>query len=214
MLSASTSMPCSSMARSRSATFVAITSTLGRFGCPVTFRPINAMASGTAQCACTSTVFTRLPLTTTSRRRGCACATPPPTPPCIPHATKAMPATAPVAASSMKSLRVIASSWRLRFAGRCDRLDGNAVHEVHASDARSHRGGHVVETKAVPLGHVGHADLALALAADDDHLVADGSLGHRGEVDPRVLERRRGHDGHGSPVHEHTARVEPVEPVG
>ena len=50
MLSASMSMPCSSMARRRSAGCV-IMSTLGRFGWPVTFRFMRAMASGTAQCA-------------------------------------------------------------------------------------------------------------------------------------------------------------------
>src|SRR2546429_230901 len=65
MLSASTSMPCSSMRRIRSS---AMTSDAG-----ASFSPISAMASGTPQCACTSTVFTRRPLTTTSRRRG-ACA--------------------------------------------------------------------------------------------------------------------------------------------
>ena len=81
-----------------------------------TFSPISAMASGTAQCACTSTVFTRRPLTTTSRRR---------LPDCAraaralrrPQPTKAMPAIAP-AAWLMNSLRVgmapPASAFRLR----------------------------------------------------------------------------------------------------
>ena len=68
MLSASTSMPCSSIARSRVATSVAM-SRSGRSVGPASFRLISASASGTAQCACTSTVLTRLPLTTTSRRR-------------------------------------------------------------------------------------------------------------------------------------------------
>src|SRR6266852_99056 len=98
MLSASTSMPCSSIARMRS--------------CPMirdwvsTFSPISAIASGTAQCACTSTVLTRRPLTTTSRRR-----TVPPACACAFRAarrsqpTKAMPAIAPVA-FLMNSLRV------------------------------------------------------------------------------------------------------------
>src|SRR5205823_6004403 len=36
-------------------------------------RPISSIASGKPTCACTSMVFTRLPFTTTSRRRG-ACA--------------------------------------------------------------------------------------------------------------------------------------------
>src|SRR5262245_44622802 len=63
MLRASTSIPCWSMARMRSAGLdmrrASVSSAL----------PISAMALGTAQCACTSTVFTRLPATTTSRRR-------------------------------------------------------------------------------------------------------------------------------------------------
>src|SRR6266852_8438322 len=96
MLSASTSMPCSSIARIRSA------------GCDMskvwgsTFLPIRAIASGTAQCACTSMVLTRRPFTMTSRRRPCAS---------IGVAliklqpTKAMPATAP-AVSSKNSRRV------------------------------------------------------------------------------------------------------------
>ena len=71
MLSASTSMPCSSIARRRSAAFD-IRSAGGE-----TFRPIRAIASGTAQCACTSTVFTRRPLTTTSRRRARGASDPP-----------------------------------------------------------------------------------------------------------------------------------------
>src|SRR6266446_2183205 len=98
MLSASTSIPCSSMARMRS--------------CPMTrewgstFSPISAIASGTAQCACTSTVFTRRPFTATSRRRI--------VPPACARAsralrrsqpTKPMPAIAP-AAFRMNSLRV------------------------------------------------------------------------------------------------------------
>jgi len=61
MLSASTSMPWSSIARMRSWSMTS--------ACGAGFMPIKAMASGTAQCACTSTVFTRRPLTTTSRRR-------------------------------------------------------------------------------------------------------------------------------------------------
>src|SRR5205814_6278882 len=40
-----------------------------RRGSAPTCRPISAMASGNAQCACTSPVFTRLPFTTTSPRR-------------------------------------------------------------------------------------------------------------------------------------------------
>jgi hypothetical protein len=56
MLSASTSMPCSSIARMRSAVLdmrrASVSSAL----------PTRAIAAGTAQCACTSTVFTALAL--------------------------------------------------------------------------------------------------------------------------------------------------------
>src|SRR2546428_362205 len=73
MLSASTSMPCSSIARSRSDTCVTRLSSgrVGGAGAPSVI-PTRAIASATAQCACTSTVLTRRPLTTTSRRRVCA----------------------------------------------------------------------------------------------------------------------------------------------
>src|SRR6266849_2283639 len=97
MLSASMSMPCSSIARMRSCPMIKVGST---------FSPISAIASGTAQCACTSTVLTRRPLTTTSRRR-----TVPPACACAFRAarrsqpTKAMPAIAPVT-FPMNSLRV------------------------------------------------------------------------------------------------------------
>ncbi len=105
MLSASTSMPCSSITRMRSAAFD-MSSTFGKFGWPFTLSPMRAMASGTWQCAWTSTVFTRLPFTTTSRRRVCASTSP--DPPEIEHATKATP---PTVVFSMKALRVMASSW-------------------------------------------------------------------------------------------------------
>src|SRR5438445_357666 len=73
MLSASTSMPCSSIARSRSDTCVTMLSSgrVGGAGAPRVI-PTRAIASATAQCAWTSTVLTRRPLTTTSRRRVCA----------------------------------------------------------------------------------------------------------------------------------------------
>src|SRR5262245_26251297 len=71
MLRASTSMPWASIARMRSSVLdmrsALVSSAL----------PIRAIAAGTAQCACTSTVFTRLPLTTTSRRRPWGAAVPP-----------------------------------------------------------------------------------------------------------------------------------------
>src|SRR5712691_9859440 len=67
---------------------------------------MSAIASGTAQCACTSTVFTRRPLTTTSRRRtaplACACASRAAR---RSQPTKAMPTMAPEA-FRMNSLRV------------------------------------------------------------------------------------------------------------
>ena len=56
MLSASMSMPCSSIASSRAASSVAM-SRSGRSAGPPSFRFISANASGTAQCACTSTVL-------------------------------------------------------------------------------------------------------------------------------------------------------------
>src|SRR5882757_4664703 len=67
MLSASTSMPCASIAAMRALVSV-INKTGASSGCLIT-----AIAAGTAQWACTSTVLTRLPLTTTSRRRGSSC---------------------------------------------------------------------------------------------------------------------------------------------
>src|SRR5262249_1063389 len=72
MLRASTSIPCWSMARMRSAVFDI------RRASASSALPTSAMARGTAQCACTSTVFTRLPATTTSRRRPCGAADPDP----------------------------------------------------------------------------------------------------------------------------------------
>src|SRR5450432_4481917 len=67
MLSASTSMPCASITWMRS--WMDDRPSSGGFG----FTPISAIASGMAQWQCTSTVFTRRPFTTTSRRRVCAC---------------------------------------------------------------------------------------------------------------------------------------------
>src|SRR5207302_8454670 len=93
MLCASTSMPGWAMRRIRSS---AMTSDAG-----ASVSPISAMASGTPQCACTSTVFTRRPLTTTSRRRGaCARAAGSPS-----HPMNAMPVSA--AALLTNSLRVV-----------------------------------------------------------------------------------------------------------
>ncbi len=71
-----------------------------------TFKFIRAIASGTLQCACTSTVFTRRPFTTTSRRRVWAWAD---AASARPQPTNAMPAMAP-ADSSMNSLRVFTGS--------------------------------------------------------------------------------------------------------
>ena len=63
MLSASTSMPCASIAAMR-----VLVSSINRPGASSGW-PITAIALGTQQWACTSIVLTRLPLTTTSRRR-------------------------------------------------------------------------------------------------------------------------------------------------
>src|SRR5580700_2862852 len=68
MLSASTSMPCWSITWMRSCSGDKCSS--DGFG----FTPISAIASGITQWQCTSTVFTRRPFTTVSRRRICACA--------------------------------------------------------------------------------------------------------------------------------------------
>src|SRR2546427_393942 len=104
MLSASTSMPCSSIARSRSDTCVTMLSSgrVGGAGAPSVI-PTRAIASATAQCACTSTVLTRRPLTATSRRRvwprtGAAARRSQP--------TNARPASAPVVVPR-NSLRVV-----------------------------------------------------------------------------------------------------------
>ena len=79
------SMPCSSITLSRSSDTTS--------DCIGTFSPISAIASGTSQWACTSMVLTRLPLTTTSRRRDAgAWAT---APPVVAQPTKARPAIAP-----------------------------------------------------------------------------------------------------------------------
>ena len=63
MLSASTSMPCASIAAMR-----VLVSCISRPGASSGWL-ITAAAAGTMQWACTSMVLTRLPLTTTSRRR-------------------------------------------------------------------------------------------------------------------------------------------------
>ena len=67
MLSASMSMPCSSIMASRTPT--AAMSRSSRRPGPPSFWPISASASGTAQWAWISTVLTRLPSITISRRR-------------------------------------------------------------------------------------------------------------------------------------------------
>src|SRR5438034_715226 len=112
MLRASTSMPCSSIARSRVDTSVAMLRS-GRYNGPPNFKFISASASGTAQCAWTSTVFTRLPLTTTSRRRACARAG---AAAISSHPTNARPASAPLVVRR-NSLRVVVMAAPLRSGG-------------------------------------------------------------------------------------------------
>ena len=80
-----------------------------------TFSPISAIASGTAQCAWTSTVFTRRPLTTTSRRLAPACARASRAASSS-QPTKAMPAMAP-AEFRMKSLRLVMGRREFNFPG-------------------------------------------------------------------------------------------------
>src|SRR5262249_3584988 len=65
MLSASMSMPCASISRRRRRP----TSSIPGPRWSSTRSPSRAYASGITQCACTSTVLTRRPPTTTSRRR-------------------------------------------------------------------------------------------------------------------------------------------------
>ena len=67
MLSASTSMPCASIAAMR-----VLVSCISNPGASSGWL-ITAAAAGTMQWACTSMVLTRLPLTTTSRRRDWGC---------------------------------------------------------------------------------------------------------------------------------------------
>src|SRR6202171_347388 len=98
MLSASTSMPWASIAAMRSDS-VAGTTRSGRMdGSPI-FMPTSAMASGTAQCACTSITFTRLPLTSVCLRRPCAWACPAP--------KTSQPTKATLAAKARKSLLAV-----------------------------------------------------------------------------------------------------------
>src|SRR5215831_13861406 len=148
MLRASMSMPCSSIARIRSAAF-----DMSKV-CGSTFRPIKASASGTAQCACTSMVLTRRPLTTTSRRRPCACTG---AIPVMLHATKAMPA-APAAPSTNsrrvvmvpslpragyhgpRTLRRASEEWAVRFEPEYGAPDRLVVHELQLVVTRDHLG--------------------------------------------------------------------------
>src|SRR2546427_11849163 len=138
MLSASTSMPCSSIRRIHSS---AMTSDAG-----ASFRPISAIASGTPQCACTSTVFTRRPLTTTSRRRGaCARAAGSPS-----HSMNAMPVSA--AALLTNSLRVVIFLLPSPLILQEERrVDGDRVEidrEVQMRPGDAARGAHLADDAA------------------------------------------------------------------
>src|SRR6185369_2252173 len=85
-------------------------------------RFISASASGTAQCAWTSTVLTRRPFTTTSRRRAWARAGAAAS---GSHPTNAMPASAPAPSwrNSLRVVMVVSSSLRWRIQG--------PQHELH-----------------------------------------------------------------------------------
>src|SRR5882762_1875786 len=157
MLSASTSMPCSSIARSRSEAFWATCKRGGSDepGAPI-FKPIRAIASGTAQCACTSTVFTRRPLTTTSRRRTAPLA-------CArasraarrSQPTKAMPAMAPEA-FRMNSLRV-GNVPPVPLMSRCEfRLPEISFrhYSVHGAIALSWHEGRAASMNSTPIGQL------------------------------------------------------------
>src|SRR5215831_9568727 len=117
-------------------------------------RFISAIASGTAQCAWTSTVLTRRPFTTTSRRRPCACTG---AIPVMLHATKAMPA-APAAPSTnsrrvvmvpslpragyhgLRALRRASEERAVRFEPEHGAPDCLVVHELQLVVTRDHLG--------------------------------------------------------------------------
>src|SRR5262249_13957771 len=98
--------------------------------------------------------------------------------------------------------------------GWSDRFHRNAAGEIHAGYPRPDGGSYVVEAETVALGHLARRDLTVALAADDDDLVADLRAGHLRQVDASVLEAGRGHDRRGPPAYQYAAGVERVEPVG
>src|SRR5215831_848419 len=178
MLRASMSMPCSSIARIRSAAFD-MSKVWGS-----TLRPIRAIASGTAQCACTSMVLTRRPFTTTSRRRPCAWAD---AIPVMLQATNAMPA-APSTNSRrvliVPSLRAqgitrVSEERAVRFEPEHGATDRLVVHELQLIVARH---------------HLGVARVPLERARGEDRGGAGGSADHVGRR-RRALRRV----GHGQP---------------
>src|SRR6185295_3307707 len=84
---------------------------------------------------------------------------------------------------------------------------------VDAGDAGADGRRHVVEAEAVVGGDLGGGDLEIALAADDDDLVADRGVRNRGEIEAGVLEGRRADQGNRAAPHQHAAGVEPAQPV-
>ena len=64
-----------------------------------------------------------------------------------------------------------------------------------------------MQPEAVSRGHLLWRDLALALPPDDHDLVADLRAGHPGQVDPRVLQRRRADDRRLVAAHQHAAAI-------
>src|SRR5437764_9603031 len=102
-------------------------------------------ASGTTQCACTSTVLTRLPAMTTSQRRACACACaplPPPGPAAAPalisHPTNAIvPGKSPLFGISLPLLDDPKRGSLLRLARRSPPLRGERHDLVTAAVCRS-----------------------------------------------------------------------------
>ena len=164
MLSASTSMPCSSMARRRSA------------GCDMSsagVRDLHGPAAPSPRGRAVRVDVDRLH------------------PPAVHDhvAARGSPRTAPARAPAWRSA---VASVKAMPAGRvaamvdesrcmvigscCSRRAEGAPPKVDARHARTDGGGHVVQAEAVALGHLGDRDLGVALPADDHHLVADARV--------------------------------------
>src|SRR5262249_14554774 len=130
-------------------------------------------ASGTAQCAWMSTVLTRLPLTTTSRRRPCACAGRAAS---RSQPTNTSPASAPVVVCK-KSRRVVMADllWCARRVGSAVEPGGAQAPAVVVAEV-----GRVVLEGALPHGDVrprGKVDVVLLPREVSLDLVNDVAAG-------------------------------------